>query len=204
MMNKRCKICRREGKKLFLKGERCNAGKCALVKRNYPPGIHGNKGSKKLTEYGLQLREKQEAKRTYGLSETQFRNYFKKSVKQKGDTVSKMLELLEMRLDNAIYRLGLSRSRKEARQLVTHGFFLVNKKKADIPSINLRVNDIVGIRKMNKGILKDLDKKIDFKKLPSWLSFDLGVNEAKIVGKPELTEVNPHFDLKAIVEYYSR
>ncbi|MFH0856817.1 MAG: 30S ribosomal protein S4 [bacterium] len=203
----KCKKCRREGKKLFLKGERCNTGKCAIVKRNYPPGAQGNKkGPGKMTEYGMQLREKQQAKRIYGLSETQFKNYFKQAIRKKGDTGSKLLELLEMRLDNAVYRLGLGRSRKEARQLVRHGFFELDGKKADIPSIEVKVNNKLKLKnsKAGKKILQDLDKKIDPSKIPSWLSFEVKAMEGKVVSKPNAEEVNPQFDIKSIVEFYSR
>lgn len=205
-MEHKCKQCRREGKKLFLKGERCNSGKCAIVKRNYAPGTHGNKKATKLTEYGIQLREKQQAKRTYRLRETQFNNYYKRSIRKKGDTGSLMLELLEMRLDNVIYRLNLARSRREARQLVKHGFFSLNDKKADLPSIEVKANDIIKIKKskLNKKAFQNLEKGIDLSRIPSWLSFDPKSKEAKVVGKPTIKEINPQFDLKYIVEFYSR
>lgn len=201
----KCKKCRREGKKLFLKGERCNTGKCAIVKRNYPPGMQ-HKGMKKTTEYGMQLREKQQAKRIYGLSETQFKNYFKRSIREKSETGGKLLELLEMRMDNAVYRLGFARSRKEARQLVRHGFFEIDGKKANIPSIEVKVNNKLNLKKLKAGkkIMLNLNDKIDPGKIPSWLAFDAKSREGKVVSKPTVEEVNPQFDLKAIVEFYSR
>jgi len=202
--NARCKQCRREGKKLFLKGDRCNGGSCAVVKRNYPPGIHGNKKYKKITEYGMQLREKQQAKSIYRITERQFENYFDNAIKKKGDTGSQILELLENRLDNVIYKIGLAKSRRSARQLVGHGFFMLNNKKASIPSIQVKVNDIIKLKKINKKLVTDLVKKIDLSKLPSWLSFDTHASQIKVTGHPTVEEVSPQFDLKSIVEYYSR
>ncbi|MFH1187855.1 MAG: 30S ribosomal protein S4 [bacterium] len=206
LLNAKCKQCRREGKKLFLKGERCSSGKCAIVKRNYAPGMHGNKSFKKLTEYGAQLREKQQAKRIYGITETQLKNYFVKAMRKKGDTGAKLLELLEMRFDNAIFRLGMAKSRKQARQMVKHNFFVLNEKKANIPSIEVKVNDKINIKKtkIGKKNTQDLDKKIDIRSLPSWVSVDIKEMVAKIVAKPSIEEVNPQFDMKAIVEFYSR
>ena len=140
-----CRLCRREGQKLFLKGERCYSGKCALEKRSYAPGQHGQ-GRKKSSDYGLQLREKQKAKRFYGLQETQFRNLFEKAAAKKGITGENLLIMLETRLDNVVFRMGLASSRKEARQLVTHGHFTVNGKKADIPSMQLKAGDVVAVK----------------------------------------------------------
>lgn len=206
LLNAKCRQCRREGKKLFLKGERCNSGKCAIVKRNYAPGIHGNKGPKKLTEYGAQLREKQQAKRIYGITEAQFKNYYAKAIRKKEDTGDKLLEMLEMRFDNVIYRLGIAKSRKQARQMVKHNFFLLNEKKANIPSMEVKVNDKINIKKtkLEKKILQNLDGKKDTGDLPSWVSLDIKERKGKIVGKPAIKEVNPQFDMKAIVEFYSR
>ncbi|MFC1613154.1 30S ribosomal protein S4 [Patescibacteria group bacterium] len=202
--NARCKKCRREGKKLFLKGDRCNGNSCAILKRNYPPGIHGNKKYKKLTEYGMQLREKQQAKSIYGINEKQFENYFNNAIKKKGDTGNQILGLLERRLDNVIYRIGLAKSRSSARQFVGHNFFMLNDKKASIPSMQVKVNDIIKLKKINKKNINELVKKIDLSKLPSWASFDIQTSKIKITGDPTVGEVSPQFDLKAIVEYYSR
>lgn len=204
MQSTQCKKCRREGKKLFLKGQRCYGVKCASVKRNYPPGIHGSKGQKKLTEFGKQLREKQQVKLIYGISEKQLRNYYKYTIRKKGETGGYILELLEMRLDNVIFRLGLAASRRFARQLVSHGFFNLNKRKANIASMQVKVNDIISIKKVQSKIFDNFEKKLDLSLLPSWITFDLKSKEAKITGKPTIEEVNPPFNIKAIVEYYSR
>lgn len=140
-----CKLCRREGMKLFLKGDRCYTDKCAFVKRSYAPGQHGA-NRKKVSEYGMQLREKQKAKRIYGVLETQFRNTYERAEKIKGVTGENLLRLLEMRLDNVVFRLGFASSRVEARQLVNHGHFLVNGKKVDIASYKVSVNDVISVR----------------------------------------------------------
>ncbi|MFH1192092.1 MAG: 30S ribosomal protein S4 [bacterium] len=207
LKTERCKQCRREGKKLFLKGDRCNSGKCSITKRNYKPGMHGNKTFTKLTAYGIQLREKQQAKRIYGINETQLRNYYDSAMQKKGDTGAKIIDSLERRMDNVIYRLGIARSRKEARQLVKHGFFVLNGKKADIPSMQVKMNDIINFKKTKEG--KKVAEKIsgnnvDASKLPSWLVIDIKNKSGKVVGDPKAEEVNPIFDLKAIVEFYSR
>ncbi|MFH1030844.1 MAG: 30S ribosomal protein S4 [bacterium] len=206
LSNPSCKQCRREGKKLFLKGDRCNSGKCAIVKRNYAPGMHGNKGFKKLTAYGSQLREKQQAKRIYGITEAQLANYFVKAMRKRGETGAKLLELLEMRFDNVIYRLGISKSRIQARQMVRHNFFTLNDKKANIPSIKVKVNDKIRLKKtkVNKVILQNLEKRIDVGNIPSWLFFNIKDKESNVVSTPAIGEVNPQFDIKAIVEFYSR
>ena len=141
-----CRLCRREGMKLFLKGERCYTEKCAIEKRNLPPGQHGKARKAKLAGYGLQLREKQKVKRIYGVLENQFRRYFEAAERQRGITGETLLQLLERRLDNVCYRLGLSTSRAQARQLVRHGHFLVNGKKVDIPSFSVRAGDVVSVR----------------------------------------------------------
>ena len=140
-----CKLCRREGQKLFLKGERCYSSKCAIERRNYAPGQHGQ-ARKKQSEYGLQLREKQKAKRFYGVPETQFRNLFEKAAKKQGKTGENLMIFLETRLDNVVFRLGFAASRKEARQLVTHGHFTINGKKADIPSMEVKAGDVIKVK----------------------------------------------------------
>ena len=141
-----CRLCRREGMKLFLKGERCYTDKCAIEKRNFPPGQHGKTRKQKLAGYGVQLREKQKVKRIYGVLEDQFRRYFEAADRTRGITGETLLQLLERRLDNVVYRLGLATSRPQARQLVRHGHFLVNGKKVDIPSYSLRAGDVVAVR----------------------------------------------------------
>ena len=163
-----CRQCRREGMKLFLKGDRCYTDKCAIVKRNYAPGQHGQ-GRKKVSNYGLQLREKQKVKRIYGVLETQFRNLYERAEKMSGKTGENLLCLLEERLDNVVFRMGLANSRKEARQLVTHGHFLVNGKKVDIPSYKVSVNDVISVCEKSRGTEKFKTFAENPKTLPKWL-----------------------------------
>ena len=197
-----CKLCRREGKKLFLKGERCTSSKCSLERRSYAPGQHGQ-GRKKLTEYGLQLRAKQTARRYYGLSESQFRKYFMMAVRQAGVTGDNLLRICESRLDNIVYSLGWATSRAEARQLVTHGHFLVNGKRVDIPSYLCKAGDVVAIK---KGSL-DSDKfKAILEKtgtIPAWLEAG-DDNTAKIVALPTREQIDVPVEEHLIVEFYSR
>jgi small subunit ribosomal protein S4 len=205
-LNARCAQCRREGEKLFLKGDRCNTTKCAIIRRGYPPGVHGPKGKARLTGYGTQLREKQKAKRIYGILERQFNNYFKKAIKKKGDTSEFLLQLLEMRLDNVIYRLGLGKSRQQARQLVSHSLFVVNGKKVDIPSFQAKVGDIISIKPnaVKKKVFENLPQTIAKYEPPTWLSLDVAKLEGKVVRKPTKDDVKTPFDLKMIIEFYSR
>lgn len=197
-----CKLCRREGKKLFLKGERCTSSKCSLERRSYAPGQHGQ-GRKKLTEYGLQLRAKQTARRYYGLSESQFHKYFMMAVRQAGVTGDNLLRICESRLDNIVYSLGWATSRAEARQLVTHGHFLVNGKRVDIPSYLCKAGDVVAIK---KGSL-DSDKfKAILEKtgtIPAWLEAG-DDNTAKIVALPTREQIDVPVEEHLIVEFYSR
>jgi small subunit ribosomal protein S4 len=201
-----CKICRREGKKLFLKGERCFTSKCALVKRNFPPGMHGVKGRGRLTSYGIQLREKQQAKQIYGISERQLRNYFKKATQKKGDTSEFLLQLLESRLDNVVYRLGFAKSRKIARQLVNHGHFLVNNKKVTIPSYQAKPNDIITLREksLKSAFFADLPKILEKVEVPNWLFLDVKKMEGKVLNKPDKNTIVVPFDINKIIEFYSR
>jgi len=207
ILGAKCRICRREGEKLFLKGERCNSAKCPIIRRNYPPGMHGMKSAtRRLTGYGTQLREKQKAKRLYGLMETQFRNYFEKAKKEKGDTSENMVRHLEMRLDNVIYRLGFARSRSMARQMVSHGLFTVNDKKVNIPSYSVKPNDIIKINgtKSEKKIFESLKDKLKKQETPSWLMIDAAKLEGKVLSAPQGDELKQIFDPKLIVEFYSR
>jgi len=205
-LNPKCKQCRRTGQKLFLKGERCNSPKCAMVKRNFPPGVHGIKGYSRLTDYGLQLMEKQKAKKIYHLMEKQFKNYFQKASKSKGNTEGVLLKLLEMRLDNIIYRLGLVTSRGLARQLITHRNILVNNKIVTIPSYQAKIGDIISLKEKSKNlkILNNLKEKIKKTEPVSWLSFDLNKLEAKVVDVPKLEEIKGEFDPKLVIEFYSK
>lgn len=205
-LNPNCKQCRRSGEKLFLKGDRCNTPKCAMVKRNYPPGIHGPKGKSRPTEYGLQLNEKQKAKRQYNLLEKQFKLTFEKAKKEAGNTGDNFLKLLEMRFDNVIYRLGIASSRKEARQLVGHGHFTINDKKVNIPSYQVRTGEVIKIKanKKDAKIFKDLKEKLQKKEVPGWINLDKNEAVAKILHAPDVTVLKPNFNLQMIVEYYSR
>jgi len=206
-LDPKCKQCRRIGDKLFLKGDKCFSTKCPLVKRGYPPGDHGPKGQRRLSEYGQQLKEKQKAKKTYRLLEKQFNNYYKKAVNIKGDTGENLLFLLEFRLDNVVYRLGLTRSRDEARQLIKHRHITVNKKKIDIPSYQAKLNDIIGIKPKslgNKSIQESL-KSLKTKELPEWLAITNKKEfEAKIINKPDLEMLKKTINASLIVEYYSK
>ncbi len=206
-----CKRCRRAGEKLFLKGDRCNSAKCAIVKRNFPPGVHGSvKGQPKLTNYGQQLKAKQKAKRIYGLMEKQFRNYFEKAVAKVGNTGESMFKILELRLDNTIYRLGLASSRNLANQVVGHGHVLVNGKKVDIPSYQVKTGDIISIKKssLESPIFKNLSDKLANKEkkeaMAPWLSLNEKVLEGKVTSSPKLGDMEMGIDWQMIVEFYSK
>ncbi|MCK5459867.1 30S ribosomal protein S4 [Candidatus Parcubacteria bacterium] len=206
----KCKICRRESKKLMLKGARCLSSKCAFVKRNYPPGLHGSKrGRTKATEYSLQLREKQKAKRIYGILERQFKKYYEKALKIKGDIGENLVNFLEMRLDNVIYRSGIAKSRRQARQIVGHGHFIVNKFKTDIPSFQVKIDDIIKLKssKKDKLFFKEAMNELKNTKngeVPSWISFDKEKMEIKILSKPDIKDMEYGFNTKMIIEFYSR
>ena len=198
-----CKLCRREGQKLFLKGERCYSTKCALERRNYAPGQHGQ-GRKKQSEYGLQLREKQKAKRFYGVPETQFRNLFDKAVKKKGQTGENLMIALETRLDNVVFRLGFAASRKEARQLVTHGHFTVNGKKANIPSMEVKAGDVIKVKEKSQSSPKFKEIKEMSITVPSWMTVDVEKLEGKVVAMPRREDIDTPIAEHLIVELYSK
>ena len=200
-----CRLCRREGIKLFLKGSRCETAKCAIEKRAYPPGQHGQ-GRKKFSEYGTQLREKQKVKRIYGVLEKQFRNYFFAADKKKGITGENLLQKLELRMDNVIYRMGLASSRSTARQLVGHGHFTVNGKKMDIPSYALEQGDTIALNpnKIKKTPVKNAIENIKGKTLPDWLSFDTDSKQGIIQALPTREHVAMPIEEQLIVELYSR
>lgn len=205
--NAQCRVCRRAGVKLYLKGERCYTPKCAIVKRNYPPGVQGAKKAKpRLTPYGLQLREKQKAKMFYGMSESQFRQYFETASSKVGDTGVMMQQLLEMRLDNVVFRLGFVHSRKTARELVSHGHFAVDGQKVTIPSYQVRVGSVITVRDVKKesNYFKNLPKLMERYQAPQWLFADIKKMEGKIVSLPMLEDAAPAYDMKSIVEFYSR
>ena len=198
-----CKLCRRERKKLFLKGERCFTPKCAYEHRSYAPGHHG-KVEPKVSEYGIRLREKQALRRIYGLSEVQFSNYFAKASKAKGVTGEKLFEMLERRLDNVIYRLGLAASRTQGRLIVRHGHVLIDNQKVDIPSYQVKAGNVISIRdKSQKTIKNRFDDKKE-RTTPDWLSFDLEKMEGKILNIPTRDQIDTQVEENLIVEYYSR
>lgn len=205
LTGKQCRLCRREGEKLFLKGERCATPKCAMVRRSYAPGVHGEKGGR-LSEYGQQLRAKQKVKRIYGLMEKQFRRYYEMATRQKGVTGEMLLRLLECRLDNVIYRSGLAASRNLARQLVGHGAILVNKRKATRPNYLVKPGDEITVSeaKLKNKYFSALSKKITPKSLPAWLTLDTKNLKVKISQWPTQADVDLSVDTQLIVELYSR
>ena len=200
-----CRLCRREGQKLFLKGERCYGGKCALEKRNYAPGQHGQ-ARKKMSDYGLQLREKQKAKRFYGMQEKQFRNLFAKAAKRAGKTGDNLLILLETRLDNCVYRLGFASSRKEARQLVVHGHFTVNGKKACAPAMELKAGDVIAVKDGSKSSekFKQLAELAETRLSPSWLEVDKANGVATVKAAAVREELDFPVEEQLVVELYSK
>jgi len=200
-----CRLCRREGIKLYLKGSRCETAKCAIEKRAYPPGQHGQ-GRTKFSEYGVQLREKQKVKRIYGVLEKPFRNYFFAADKKKGVTGENLLQNLELRFDNVIYRMGLAPSRSAARQLVRHKHFVVNGKKMDVPSYILRQGDTIAPNpnKSKKKPVNEAIENIRDKTLPEWLSFDAESKQGIIQGMPTREDVKLPVEEQLIVELYSR
>ena len=198
-----CKLCRREGQKLFLKGERCYSTKCALERRNYAPGQHGQ-ARKKQSEYATQLREKQKAKRFYGVPEVQFRNLFDKAAQRQGKTGDNLLIMLETRLDNVVFRLGFAASRKEARQLVTHGHFTVNGKKANIPSMEVKAGDVIRLKERSQSSPKFKEIKEMSITVPSWMSVDVDKLEGKVVALPRREEIDTPIAEHLIVELYSK
>ena len=198
-----CRLCRREGQKLFLKGERCYGGKCALEKRNYAPGQHGQ-ARKKTSDYGLQLREKQKAKRFYGMQEKQFRNLFAKAAKRAGKTGDNLLILLETRLDNCVYRLGFASSRKEARQLVVHGNFTVNGKQATAPAMELKAGDVIKVKEKSTNSPKFKEIREMAITVPAWMAVDVDKLEGKVVAMPTREEIDTPVAEHLIVELYSK
>ncbi|NLX64095.1 MAG: 30S ribosomal protein S4 [Clostridiaceae bacterium] len=200
-----CKLCRREGQKLFLKGERCYTNKCAIARRPYAPGQHGAQ-RKKLSEYGIQLREKQKAKRFYGLLESQFRKYFEIANRKKGVTGENLLRLLETRLDNVVYRMGFGTTRAEARQLVTHGHFKLNGKKVNIPSYIVKVGDTIEVNENSKKSprFKEILDVTGAKVVPKWLEVDQENLKGKVVALPERDDIDLNIQEHLIVELYSK
>lgn len=203
-----CKQCRREGEKLFLKGERCFTAKCAFEKRSYPPGMHGRRAKfrRKTSDFGTQLRGKQKARRVYGVLERQFRRYFREAERRKGLTGVNLLQILESRLDNVVYRLGLASSRAQARQLILHGHFEVNGRKNDIPSLLAKPGDLVAVRatSRNKAYFQDLAERMEHHFLPEWLSLDVDTLSGRVLALPTREQIEVPVNEQLIVEYYSR
>ncbi len=201
-----CKLCRREGMKLFLKGERCLSKKCAIERRNTRPGQHGGARARKPSGYALQLREKQKVRRTYGILERQFRRHFQTAARQAGKTSDNLLQILEMRLDNLVYRLGFADSRPQARQLVSHGHFEVNGRKTDIPSFIARPGDEIAVREHSKNTeyFKTRALMLAQKGVPNWLRLDTATLSGRVLALPTRTELELPFDEALVVELYQR
>ncbi len=200
-----CRLCRREGQKLFLKGDRCYSDKCGVVRRAYPPGQHGQ-GRKKTSEYGIQLREKQKTRRYYGVLESQFAKYFDMAAKAKGVTGENLLRILESRLDNVIYRLGFAMSRAEARQLVNHGHFQVGGRTVNIPSFLVKVGDVISIKTRSKGLdkIKTSLENNEARVPPAWLDFDRENGVARVVAVAAREDIDLPVEEHFIVELYSK
>ena len=200
-----CRQCRREGAKLYLKGDKCYSDKCAFSRRGYAPGQHGQ-GRKKVSEYGTQLREKQKARRIYGLLEGQFRSYFEKADRMKGITGENLLVMLERRLDNVVYRLGMAESRNQARQLVLHGHFTVNGRRVNIPSYLVRANEVIQVKEASKEspLIKEIIENLGTKTVPAWLELSAGDVSGKVMRYPTREEIEIPVQEHLIVELYSR
>lgn len=200
-----CRFCRRAGTKLFLKGEKCMSDKCPVTRRSYPPGQHGRRYVKE-TEYSVRLREKQKAKQIYGVLEKQFRNYYAKAVREKGVTGDNLLRMLESRLDNVVYRLGLAPARREARQMVTHGLFAVNGRRVDIPSYQVKQGDEIGLTSAGARVFKakqEAGQAIEGEIAP-WLEFDAKKLKAKVKNLPAREEIPVDVKEQLIIEFYSK
>ena len=204
-----CKLCRREGAKLFLKGERCFSSKCSMERRAYPPGERGRENMfrrRRLTAYAMQLREKQKVRRIYGVLEKQFRRYFREATRRKGMTGTNLMIILESRLDNVIYRLNLAMSRAQARQLVSHGHFDVNGKRCDIPAALLKPGDVISIHPTSRKqtYFKGLEESVATDAIPPWLSLDLMDMTARMVEYPSREQIGLDVNESLVVEFYSR
>jgi small subunit ribosomal protein S4 len=210
MPTNKCKACRQVGQKLFLKGERCFSSKCVFIKRAYPPGPKGKRRRRQLSEYGRELKEKQGLKKLYNLKEQQFKNYVKKILQKGGqnlqDPALLLVQALEKRLDNIVFRLGFAKSRAQARQMVSHGYFTVNGETTKIPSYQLKKNDTLQVRvqKNQKTMLQNLKPLLKKQKTPVWLELDAEKMEGKVIGEPTLEEAAPPAEIPTIFEFYSR
>lgn len=200
-----CRLCRREGEKLFLKGDRCYTDKCAVERRKYAPGQHGQR-RKKLSDYAMQLREKQKAKEIYGVLEKQFKRCFSEAERKKGVTGSTLLRLLELRMDNVVYRLGFASNRRQARQFVLHGHFTVNDRPVSVPSYLLRPGDVVGLKESSKklALIEENIAKMEHRGLPSWVEIDTNTLKGKVLQAPERDEIDLPVQEQLIVELYSK
>lgn len=209
MGNSKCKICRRLGAKLFLKGERCLSSKCPMVRKPYPPGEKRKRRTRALSEYGKELREKQKLKNWYNLTEKQFKKYIKEVFNKRGkveDAGSLLVKKLESRLDNVVFRMGFAFSRTQARQVVTHGHFLINGKKIDVPAYQVKKGDIITLRpnSRKKVIFQNLSITLKKYKPPSWIEINIENLEGKIIGEPSLEEAAPPAEISVIFEFYSK
>lgn len=200
-----CRLCRRIGIKLYLKGERCYTPKCPVERRPYPPGEHSQR-RRRVSDRGLQLREKQKARNIYGILERQFHRYYEEAVRRRGVTGEHLVRLLEMRLDNVVHRLGFGDSRAQARQIVRHSHITINGRKTNIPSYQVKVGDVIGWTESGRRseYYKMLQDKIEAQSTPSWLSLDKGTLTGRVVSEPTVSDIELLFDPSAIVEYYSR
>jgi small subunit ribosomal protein S4 len=204
-----CKLCRREGEKLFLKGQRCFSPKCAFERRGFPPGEHGRDAQfkrRRVSDYSRQLREKQKARRIYSVSEKQFRRYYRSALQKRGVTGENLLQLLERRLDNVVYRLGFAESRAQARELVTHGHFNVNTRRTDVPSMIIKPGDVIEVRPGSRvrTYFKELPTVSETRTIPRWLERDLKNLSGKIVQNPERQDIDASLREQLIIEFYSR
>lgn len=206
-----CRLCRREGMKLYLKGERCLGPKCPIVQRtparNFPPGMHGQKRTRRPSEFGLQWREKQKVRRFYGVMERQFSKHFEDAVREPGVTGENLLRILEMRLDNVVYRLGFADSRRQARQIVRHGHFVVNGRKTDIPSYHVRPGDVIEVRQQSrdKEYFKTVAELLNTRQVPAWLTLDAANLSGRVVSPPTRDQIDmPPINESLIIEFYSR
>ena len=203
-----CKQCRREGTKLFLKGDKCQSSKCVMIKRNYIPGLHGlSRRRKKMSDYNLQLREKQKVKKIYGVLEKQFRTYFEKADRKEGVTGEALLQLLEMRFDNIVYRLGFASSRKQARQFVSHDHFYINDKKVNIPSYQTKPGETITLTKetsQNIGLVEKMKEQINKNQPANWLSVEGNKLSGKIISLPTREDLDAEINEQLIVELYSK
>lgn len=200
-----CRICRREGLKLFLKGSRCYSRKCAFERRSTPPGMNTMR-RRKVSEYGLQLREKQKLRKSYSVLERQFRNYFEKADQRKGQTGENLLRMLEMRLDNVVYRMGFASSRAQARQLVSHGHFAVNGHPTNVPSYATKVGDRIEVRESRRGreVFKVAAETMKSAQIPEWVSSDPATLSGSVLAEPAREQMPLEFNEQLVVEYYSR